>query len=65
MSKLSYFTKKTIRVTNTGAVDLRITYLNQSGVLEEATILIGNFSDIDLVGEISSFSNAEYTLVEI
>jgi len=65
MSKLSYFTKKTIRVTNTGAVDLRITYLNQSGVLEEATILIGNFSDIALVGEISSFSNSEYTLVEI
>ena len=65
MSKLSYFTKKTIRVTNTGAVDLRITYLNQSGVLEEAIILIGNFSDIALVGEISSFSNSEYTLVEI
>ena len=65
MSKLSYFTKKTIRVTNTGAVDLRITYLNQSGVLEEATILSGNSSDIALVGQVASFSNSDYTSTEL
>ena len=66
ISKLSYFTKKTLRITNTSSSEsLRITYLNQSGVLENAIILVGNFSDIALVGDVSSFCHTDYTLVEI
>ena len=66
MSKLSFFTKKTLSITNTaGSGSLRITYLNQSGVLEEATILSGNSSDIALVGQVASFSNSDYTSTEL
>ena len=66
MSKLSFFTKKTLSITNTaGSGSLRITYLNQSGVLEEATILSGNSSDIALIGQVASFSNSDYTSTEL
>ena len=67
MSKLSFFTKKTLRITNTsvGYVPLRITYLNQSGVLEEASIARDSFLDVSLVGQLASFSDLDYTSVEI
>ena len=66
ISKLSFFTKKTLSITNTaGSGSLRITYLNQSGVLEEATILSGNSSDIALIGQVASFSNSDYTSTEL
>jgi len=70
MSKLSYFTKKTLRITNTGSTALRITYINQSGVLADATIAGPNVqgfnsSDIALIGQVSSFSHSDYTIVEL
>ena len=70
MSKLSYFTKKTLRITNTSSSEsLRITYLNQSGVLADATISANNnaniYLDVALIGQVSSFCHTDYTSTEI
>ena len=62
--EIEHFQLLTRRVTNTngsGGADLRITYMNQNGFIDSATIAGGAYSDIDCIGQISSFSHSNYT----
>lgn len=63
-SKSQFFELLTRRVSNTngsGGADLRITFMNQNGFIDSATISGGSFSDIDCIGHIRSFSHANFT----
>lgn len=63
-SKSEFFQLLTRRVSNTngaGGADLRVTYMNQNGFIDSATIAGGAFSDIDCIGHIRSFSHANFT----
>ena len=50
---------------NTGGSDLRVTFINWNGFIDEETIASGNTTQVDCVGDISTFSNPFYTLTEL
>lgn len=64
LAKNEYFDLVTRRIQNTngvGGADLRVTFMNQNGFIDSATIAGGAFSDIDCIGPIRSFSHDNYT----
>lgn len=64
LAKNKYFELVTRRISNTngvGGADLRVTFMNQNGFVDSATILGGAFLDVDCIGPIRSFSHPNYT----
>ena len=64
LAKNKYFELVTRRISNingVGGADLRVTFMNQNGFVDSATIVGGAFSDIDCIGPIRSFSHPNYT----
>lgn len=59
-SKLDFFKKQTYNVQNTGATDLRVTFINHNGFIAVQTISPGNTDQVNCVGEICTFSNIYY-----
>ena len=64
-SKLPFFQKKSFNVTNNSASDLRVTYINWNGFIEATTIATTVTTQIDCIGQISTFSNEFYSIVEL
>lgn len=64
-SQLSYFVDRTKTIYNTSASEiLRITYLNTSGFIDSTTIATSSFLNLDIIGDVISFSHSEYTVVD-
>lgn len=64
-SKLSFFQKKSFEVTSNSSSDLRVTYINWNGFLAATTIAPSATTQIDCIGQISTFSNEFYSIVEV
>lgn len=61
-SKLPFFVKNTYNVQNTGGGSLRVTFVNWNGYIAATTIGSGATVPISCVGEISTFSNDNYSV---
>ena len=65
-SQLSYFVDGTKVIANTSATDaLGITYLNTSGFIDSATISTSSTLNLNLIGDVISFSHSDYTVTNI
>jgi hypothetical protein len=64
-SQLKYFVKSCKSITNNSSSDvLRITYLNEFGFIESASISVSNALSIEVIGDVITFSHSEYTYVK-
>jgi len=64
-SQLKYFVKSCKSITNNSSSDvLRITYLNEEGFIESASISVSDDLSIEIIGDVITFSHSEYTYVK-